>query len=673
MKPNLRRSRPRLEADDALTQIDAMFPGAELDQFSVTGTFAGDLLEYNIPADKVVALLGEMQSGEKALYANNPPTFAGAKDGQTLIYVDGEDNDEIPLPNVLVIVLAENGADFDPLLDQQGWMDLGTALLQDELSAELYEPGWEAVAQFLGWRPATESSDADERERRGERMAIDICNKIAKTYGIKPGDSQSLFMGGGYADPKTLDKLVAAGYDDDATSYGENEAFFQKAGVTDDDYHHLVMHSSGDGEWADGTGHRPTHRESVADFDVSVDERTGTTAIWYNGDMNIVSLGVWNEEEPLQVNVMDTNFDLVDTKNFAAADWSAAVAFFNSQTGEKAPMEMLQRVKDALGAAGKTERRQNSFPKPKGAAASETVVSRLTAAMIESHRRNTVKKSNRTFRAIAEAKALPILRKDRTLRMVREDELDASQFYIVVAPEGSESSEVKIDDGQIFVGPFGSADAASAAVGADAVDVVDGNLEPAGGEAGDMDDLSADDISGLASPDLPMESRQAITAKIRGNVLKRIQREATALDVDTTIGSGTELSDGGSGNLQDKGAPPVAVQSPEDAGKSHPLDIDTTNPPTLDGMEGAPLLNDPMKGGMDKGADRDLSGAGAGKGSTTVEGTNYTQVRKGNLVKILENGRSVDRGNVVKVEGAMVYLEGDVSYDATKFAIHKIA
>jgi hypothetical protein len=795
MKKTLPR-RPRMEAPtDFASKVSAMFPDmpvADMDQYSVTGTVAGDMQEYNVPEEKVLSVLERLSAGDHALYANNPPTMVAVKDGVPTVWVDGEPNQDIPLPALVVIVLAENGGDFDPLMDQQQWMELGARVMGDELSAEVEGPAWEAIAQALGWREAPKAecrlsagrrrrlkaeagwdnagggepgdfefsqddegmsgadvvyyqgaSDDPDLEGTLYYMAVDptdslgndaeiqigalmmgfepdpdamknfrmtdrdaavayfdgltgakvppemvnrllgtntgsgkreagdywaVAKKIAKTYGVSVDAAEAIFYGGdapGLAD--ALDKLVAAGYPDDHTTYDEVKPFLDKAGVTREEYMSLPGMDDtldGDDDLDEAGG---TQREGKFTFDQRV-PNTGATAVTYQrDDGSAVYLGVWDGNDPEAEPIELTDFsadgepDVDNTAYYFAADIAKALSEFNARTGEEIPSAFALALSDRA-ANLRQEATQNSSRKP-----AVRRVSQSARSVVEAHQRNRPMKSNRLYRALSEALALTILRKNRGVRMVREDEMAADQFYVVVAPEGADSSEVKIDDGQIFVGPFGSPEAAQTAVGGDSVDVVDGNLEPVG--SGGSDDLGADDIAGIASPDLPMEARKRIHSRIRENVLKRIQREATALDVDTTIGGGEELDDNGSGNLKDGGAPAVALQAAADAGKSHDLDVDTSNPPG-----DAPVsLSNPDRGAMDRGADLDLSGAGAGKGGASFEGVDRFALRKGNLVLVKENGRKIDRGNVLKVEGTIVTLEGDVSYDLTKHEIKKIA
>lgn len=72
-----------------------------------------------------------------------------------------------------------------------------------------------------------------------------ITKKIASTYNIPHADAHAIFVGGS---TKTMGKSMDHicnnhGFKDDATSYKENESFFNKAGVSKKEHEHLVKAS----------------------------------------------------------------------------------------------------------------------------------------------------------------------------------------------------------------------------------------------------------------------------------------------------------------------------------------------------------------------------------------------------------------------------------------------
>ena len=545
------------------TAEDLLKLAPNADMFSVTGKLATDLEEYSIDPNKVLEIYNGMLSG-RPLYATNPPVAAAADaDGNAMVYIDNELDDQIPLINVIVTVLAENGGDFDPTMSPEEFDELGANLDTDDAA-------YAAVKQFLMTR-----------------------------------------------------------------------------------------------EENDDTGLPMEHTRAVAEgkehFDYFYHSQIGAEMITYkNGEMD-ASLGFWDEEEPIQVNWMDKDGDVIDTWNYSAADIGPAVAKFVELIGEKVPLEMLKQASAKMLSG---EYAHGTSSKSEGKPAPGTTVSPSTARKEGTQ----MKTDKRTYRAIKEAKVPSLLRAHRGLKTVREDEMDGEEFFVAIAPEGADAAAVEFDGDTMFIGPFASVDAAIAAVGADdgEVDVVDAECNPVSADgAGD-----SDDIVGMADDDLPMEARKLNAKKIRERVMKRILDEATALDVDTTVGSGTEVTDNGSGEHADNGAPPVSQQSPQDAGGSTELDVDT------DVTVGKPVvaIAKPEDGAMDDGEDQDLSGAGDGKSSVSMSESRFG-LKRNQLVLVIERatGKKCDRGLIEKITDTGVVLAGDEAYDHQSYEIKKIA
>jgi hypothetical protein len=112
-----------------------------------------------------------------------------------------------------------------------------------------------------GKKPSPLMQKSTSNMRAGERRAVDrdpfghafeeagslakeALDKICKTYGISMAACKAIFLGGSSADmQRAMDKLDAAGFDDAATTYAENKAFYTKAGLNKSHYNALVKAS----------------------------------------------------------------------------------------------------------------------------------------------------------------------------------------------------------------------------------------------------------------------------------------------------------------------------------------------------------------------------------------------------------------------------------------------
>ena len=670
------------EAGGDVQSIQALFPGENLDEYALTGDFSEDLEQYSIDPKRVYTTLLAMQTGLKALYATNPMAFSAWND-TVMSYTDGEP-DFIPLPNIVAAVLAENGGDFDPTLDQAEYLELGETYLNDET----FGPGYAAVAQHLGWNVNKESklqesaiNDAIVQNLLGvsaadaaEEYGIDMAEHARFVRAIQDG---SIVYGGSPRQYVTLKGNVFDGEYDTAKSI-EDAAAYLLVGMAENGSSYEIAATAADipnvDEWdakhlSSLTGSVSEAEGSLVEgFDYYYDDRTGTDMITFQRGQIHATMGFWNEEEPIQINWMSPDGDdVMDTWNYAAKDIGQAVAKFQELTKDPVPVDMLQKASAKM-LSGFKESGTSSKSEGKPAPRSTRAISRT--ARKEGNQMNNNK---RTYRAIKEAKVPSLLRAHRGLKMVREDEMEADEFYVAVAPEGADAATVTFDGDSVFIGPFDSPEAAIAAVGGGDVDVVDAECNPVSADgAADSDDLG--DMTGMADGDLPMEARKHNVKKIRENVLKRIHLEATALDVDTTVGGGSEASEGASGEHEDKGAPPVAIQSAQEIGKSHELDSGTTDD------VGKPIaaLSKPEDGALDSGDDLDLSGAGDGKGSVSISESRFG-LKKNQLIAVYERaadgsrGKRVDRGLIEKVTETGVVLAGDEPYDNQSYEFVKIA
>lgn len=75
-------------------------------------------------------------------------------------------------------------------------------------------------------------------------LAKEALSKICSTYGISMAACKAIFLGGSSSDmQRAMEKLAAAGFDDAATTYNENKAFYTKAGLNKSHYNALVKAS----------------------------------------------------------------------------------------------------------------------------------------------------------------------------------------------------------------------------------------------------------------------------------------------------------------------------------------------------------------------------------------------------------------------------------------------
>lgn len=305
--------------------------------------------------------------------------------------------------------------------------------------------------------------------------------------------------------------------------------------------------------------------------------------------------------------------------------------------------------------------------------------------------RPAVATGTRPLRALHESKVPSICRSVRGLRLVREDEMEPEAFYLVVAPpDAGEDATITLAGDEMFIGPFDSPEAAQQAVGDEDgdVDVVNGDAEPVEGEMGG-EELGGELPSELDLP--PMEARRRPASRqqealarrtnqrraeaMRQSVRRQIMREAEAFMAPTTVKNNTDgVAPDGSGTTDQKGAPAIANQTPQQAGETHVHQAPSAGGGQLGGgMPGAEVLGKPMAGGADTGEDPDLSGAGDGKGPVTVE-SNHFGIPAGSFVTIADLGtqRRVDSGNVRAVTESKIILESGEEYDLTKYLPRKV-
>lgn len=286
------------------------------------------------------------------------------------------------------------------------------------------------------------------------------------------------------------------------------------------------------------------------------------------------------------------------------------------------------------------------------------------------------RRGRKIARAVAEALAGKTY-KGKALKLVEEDDMEPEQFYVAV--DTSADAEIKVADGQVFVGPFDSPEAAADAVGAPDADVVDCSGEPVSGEAEAeapaTDGADEDDLEDL----IPMEARIMKPTKesIHKAVLADLRKESgdESLEIDTSITSGTETTDQAAGALSTKGVNDGKTnQSPQDAGGSTDLQNDAK--PTM-GPGDAPVTLSAQDKGAIETNDGDLSGAGDGKsGASGMTESGALGFKRGNLVQVFEaSSRSkIDSGIVVEIDRAKgtVTLEGDVSYALAGHFVKKV-
>lgn len=127
---------------------------------------------------------------------------------------------------------------------------------------------WAAAKNKVDGKPSTPEKKpsplmqkSTSQMRAGERRAVDrdpfgmafeaagalakeALSKICSTYGISMAACKAIFLGGSSPDiQRAMEKLDAAGFDDAATTYNENKAFYTKAGLNKSHYNALVKAS----------------------------------------------------------------------------------------------------------------------------------------------------------------------------------------------------------------------------------------------------------------------------------------------------------------------------------------------------------------------------------------------------------------------------------------------
>lgn len=299
---------------------------------------------------------------------------------------------------------------------------------------------------------------------------------------------------------------------------------------------------------------------------------------------------------------------------------------------------------------------------------------------------------------LVESKILNRLVKNNRLKFLKEDEIEAADdgaYYLAVDSNSAAGMpEVTVGDGEIYVGPFDSADAAAAAVGDVDMDVavaqsIDGEMVDASADVGpdmmggDMgagveDDLPMDDLE----DEIPMERskrsrlarlrKESRLAKMRGvksalarlsirtlnieairrNFRNALLKETELLGVDTTVAkSDSGVTFNASGALANDGRSAVN-QSVKDADKVNPTSDGKRADalPNDDGIEGEP---------MPKGKG-DLDSNGGDLGSLTE---NYKSIEVNSYVLVKKNGKQIDKGLVESIKGSRVTLTSGGTYD----------
>jgi hypothetical protein len=696
-------------AEDLLT----LEPGFDPNNFAITGGLEDDLREYSIDPNKVKSIWDGLLSGD-VLYASNPPTYAATANGgeQRAVYVDGEASEEIPLVSLITMVLAENGGNFNPLMTAAEFRDMGPQFEEDA--------GYQAMIAFLDSNPAAAVGESADGEQDGFEPSDRAFNGCPTLYSM--GSEAAMVYDDDFDDAPV--RVITFNVDADVEEYEDFPdhkldaaiAWGQEHGMTFSDaglakFRAVVTGAKSEGVLDNGGPYdievnpdwsadmQAAARSYLQMADDGEDEKEALQAAANRRRLTTdqyeeIAAYLKNKGAMIESKVADHpgTFDSGEEfMDYVYNTWPSKGTYVECQGGGGTGSWVAGIAGDDH-IKGATYDAENKIVRWTDADYDELTETSSKSGRALAPRRHIqtarkegtkMKTNKRTYRAIKEAKVAPLLRAHRGLRMVREDEMEDNQFFVAVAPEGADAATVTFDGDSMFVGPFDSPEAAMAAVGDDA-EVVDSDMNPVDGG----DDLG--DMAGMAGDGLPMEARRRNAKRIRESVVRRIMREASELEVDTTIDNGKgqagnllkstggEISgdagviDNGSGQLDDAGAPAIATQSAKEIGSSTELDTDTTATLNGDGMDGAPTLNDPLKGGMDRGDDQDLSGAGAGKGS--VSESRYG-IKRGNLVKVFERstGKSVDHGVVASVTESGFTLEGDEKYDNGLYEVRKIA
>lgn len=274
----------------------------------------------------------------------------------------------------------------------------------------------------------------------------------------------------------------------------------------------------------------------------------------------------------------------------------------------------------------------------------------------------------------------------------KEDDLPDDKYFVQIPTD--DAPELKIDGDDVFVGPFDTAGDAKAAADGQATVVNDEgtpvvDADPAAGDAGPpMDPAMGDDDN--INGDIPMktaESRKKFQESVRKEVLedikKRVEAEDTTLDVDTSVATGDEVDDGGSGQHANAGNPhEVADATPPDGepvGEVIP-DINADRVPSTNDAENAiPGAEDVSTDGNTKVADGAARTAGTGNseldsnGGDITEGTIPSQFELGSFVEVRRGGKKIDSGVVEKLTRTGLSVDGTTIYDFKSHDILKLA
>jgi hypothetical protein len=254
----------------------------------------------------------------------------------------------------------------------------------------------------------------------------------------------------------------------------------------------------------------------------------------------------------------------------------------------------------------------------------------------------------RKLRRISFTEATALLNKKiggKVIQMFKKEDLDDMEDDYFVAVDTGGDATIKVNDGSVFVGPFASPEAAQAAVGDD-TEVVDSDAELA--------------VAPPSDDEPPMEAkRRKKVEALRRVVISDILREAGMdSDIDTTIGSASEIDDGGSGNLNTSALGGKVNQSPADAGKQKDTDTGGKDGPHLDGIEGVdkPKVTSGSDTTVTNGADKQFEGLDRG-------------FSPGNMVRVVKKGtqKQVDSGQIEKVEANKLTIAGGTVYEADKY------
>lgn len=226
----------------------------------------------------------------------------------------------------------------------------------------------------------------------------------------------------------------------------------------------------------------------------------------------------------------------------------------------------------------------------------------------------------------------------------KEDELPDDKYYVKVPADQASEFQLKVVDGDIHVGPFDSADDATAV-------------------AGEMPVVNDEGTPVMN----PTEQKKARENKLREQVMKRIQEaEATALSsVDTTVAAGDVSTDDASGSLVRTSV--TGVVNPGEESPAPPLNSEVDAQPPA-----APMLDDPA-GGMNSDVpaptpDGDLVVSDGDAAVTESDGWTGSFVTVSNKANM-----QIDSGMVLKADSVAITLQGGAVYNRKEHNIRKIA